>query len=75
MKCEDVLLRLWEYLDQELAPEEAGAVWNHLQGCSRCHPCYCCDRAFLALLARQRSRCRAPERLASSFGKWPGVSS
>jgi anti-sigma factor RsiW len=55
MRCEDVLAVLWEYLDQELAPEEAGVVRAHLSGCPHCHPAYCCDRAFLALLARQRA--------------------
>ena len=63
MRCEEVLIRLWEYLDDELAPEEVEMVKAHLTGCPRCHPAYCCDRAFLALLARQRSRCTAPARL------------
>jgi len=62
MRCEEVLNRLWEYLDQELTPEEAEMVKVHLRGCPRCHPAYCCDRAFLALLARQRSQ-GAPARL------------
>lgn len=60
MNCEEVLIRLWEYLDQELAPEEAAVVRAHLRRCPECHPAYCCDRAFLELLARQRSRCTAP---------------
>ncbi len=63
MRCEEVLIRLWEYLDEELAPEEGESVRVHLKGCARCHPAYCCDRAFLALLARQRARCRAPAML------------
>lgn len=60
MRCEEVLLRLWEYLDEELSPEEVELVQAHLRGCPRCHPAYCCDRAFLELLARQRSSCTAP---------------
>jgi len=63
MKCEDVLLRVWEYLDQELAPTEARAVDSHLSGCAHCGPAYRYDRAFLELLARQRVRCEAPGRL------------
>lgn len=63
MRCEDVLIRLWEYLDEELASEEEGAVRLHLRDCGRCHPAYCCDRAFLELLARQRHRCSAPTTL------------
>jgi len=66
MRCEEVLIRLWEYLDQELASEEAAAVKLHLRDCRRCHLACCCDRAFLELLARQRSRCSAPLTLVAS---------
>jgi anti-sigma factor (TIGR02949 family) len=64
MECEEVLIRLWEYLDQELGPEEAQSVREHLYSCIGCRPAYQCDRAFLALLARQRTACRAPRSLA-----------
>lgn len=67
MECEEVVIRLWEYLDEELTPEEAAAIGAHLSGCGRCHPRYCCDRAFLALLARQRSRCSAPAVLVATI--------
>jgi hypothetical protein len=67
MRCEEVLTRLWEYLDEELASEEAAAVWFHLRDCRRCHPAYCCDRAFLELLSRQRDRCSAPGILVASI--------
>ncbi|MBA3445553.1 MAG: zf-HC2 domain-containing protein [Gemmatimonadales bacterium] len=60
MRCEDALFRLWEFLDQELGPDEATAVRSHLTSCPHCNTAYCCDRAFLELLARQRSRCAAP---------------
>jgi predicted anti-sigma-YlaC factor YlaD len=63
MECEAALIRLWEYLDQELGPEEAFFVGEHLHTCSDCYPHYCRDRAFLALLARQRDRCAAPSSL------------
>jgi len=66
MHCEDVVGLLWEYLDQELATEEAAAVQAHLSYCARCYPAYCCDRAFLQLLARQRSTCIAPPSLLVS---------
>jgi mycothiol system anti-sigma-R factor len=67
MRCEEVLSRLWEYLDEELASEEAAAVRLHLSDCHRCHPAYCCDRAFLELLARQRAGCSAPRFLVVSI--------
>ena len=60
MECETVVARLWEYLDQQLGPEEAKFLQGHLSRCPWCHGAYCCDREFLRLLARQRSSCRAP---------------
>lgn len=63
MECEEVLIRLWEYLDQELGPEEAQSVRKHLLVCLSCRPAYRCDRALLDLLARQRTHGRAPRTL------------
>ncbi len=66
MECKEVLLRLWEYLDEELRPEEAEDVAAHLRRCHECYPDYCCDRALLELLARQRTACLAPATLVIS---------
>jgi predicted anti-sigma-YlaC factor YlaD len=63
MECEEVLIRLWEYLDQELDPEEAQSIAEHLYGCLSCRSVCQCDRALLDLLARQRTSCRAPHLL------------
>lgn len=52
MECPEVVDRLWEYLDGELAAKEAEAVSQHLAGCSACLPHCRCDRAFLALVVR-----------------------
>jgi mycothiol system anti-sigma-R factor len=67
MDCEEVLVRLWEYLDEELAPEEAEGIRAHLLWCRDCFPTYCCNRAFLQLLARLKSSCSAPPALVSSL--------
>lgn len=67
MECEQVLICLWEYLDEELRPEEAEAVAAHLSLCGSCYPAYCCDRALLNLLARQRTVCSAPGTLVRSI--------
>jgi mycothiol system anti-sigma-R factor len=67
MDCEEVVFRLWEYLDEELGPEEADKVQAHLKFCRHCYPAYCCDRALLQLLARQRSNCTAPPALVTSI--------
>jgi mycothiol system anti-sigma-R factor len=66
MMCEDVLTRLWEYLDEELAPEEVRAVGVHLGSCPDCHGAYCCDRAFLSMIGRLRC-IRAPAPLAATL--------
>jgi anti-sigma factor (TIGR02949 family) len=50
MECAEVTDRLWEYLDGELAAEEAAAVGQHVAGCVHCTSHWCCDRAFLELL-------------------------
>jgi mycothiol system anti-sigma-R factor len=67
MECKEVLIRLWEYLDEELRAEEAQAVAAHLGYCRDCYPAYCCDRALLELLARQRRSCSAPAALVRSI--------
>jgi mycothiol system anti-sigma-R factor len=66
MECEEVLFRLWEYLDRQVPPEEAYAIADHLGRCSGCYPAFCCDRAFLQLLARQRRSCSVPATLSQS---------
>jgi mycothiol system anti-sigma-R factor len=67
MECEEVLICLWEYLDEELRPEEAEAVAAHLRHCGACYPAYSCDRALLDLLARQRTASSAPPALVMSI--------
>jgi len=66
MECEEVLIRLWEYLDQELGPKEAEEVRDHLDGCTGCYPAFGCSRALLRALARQRANCAAPPSLVQS---------
>jgi mycothiol system anti-sigma-R factor len=64
MECREVLERLWEYLDDELAAKEAAAVDGHLAGCPTCSPRCRHHRAFLVLVVRSlRAPCPAPSRL------------
>jgi anti-sigma factor RsiW len=60
MLCDEVIINLWEYLDQELAPEDAAEVAAHLSSCLDCYPVYCHDRAFLELVARLKHSVTAP---------------
>jgi len=67
MECREVIDRLWEYLDDELAAEEAAAVRHHLAGCPTCHPRCRCDRTFLLVIVRTLTApCPAPAGLSES---------
>ena len=45
MECDEVKVRLWEYLDRELASEDACALARHLSECSDCYPAYSYNQA------------------------------
>ncbi|MBA3497551.1 MAG: zf-HC2 domain-containing protein [Gemmatimonadales bacterium] len=61
VECAEVTDRLWEYLDGELAAEEAAAVDRHLAACSFCRMRHSRDRSFLVLLVQSLHRpCPAP---------------
>lgn len=63
MRCEDALARLWEFLDEELAPEDEIAVKKHLDICNRCYPQYDFQRAYFEFLRRVRETHHAPPSL------------
>lgn len=50
--CDEVLSHLWEYLDDELAPETVGPIREHIAGCPGCRLAYCVDAALLRRVAR-----------------------
>lgn len=52
MRCNDAANCLWEYLDDELGPEEARAVRRHLAGCPTCRARRRYDAALLACITR-----------------------
>jgi anti-sigma factor (TIGR02949 family) len=50
--CREAVSRLWEYLDGELQAENADAIREHLETCSRCYPHTDFQRAYQRFLAR-----------------------
>ena len=60
--CDQVVAKLWEYLDQELGPEASAQVQQHLEICGRCFPQYDFQRAYREYL-RQLQRESVPSAL------------
>jgi mycothiol system anti-sigma-R factor len=48
--CSEVVERLWEYIDEELADPDSAAVRAHLDACARCFPQYDFQRAYREFL-------------------------
>ncbi|HUG41838.1 MAG TPA: zf-HC2 domain-containing protein [Longimicrobiales bacterium] len=63
IRCEDALARLWEFLDDELSPDEEIQVKEHLDICNRCYPQYDFQRAYFAYTRRIRDRDHASPEL------------
>lgn len=63
MRCEDVLARLWDFLDGELDEAEEEAVRKHLELCDRCYPQYDFQRAYFEYTRTIRDREAAPPSL------------
>ena len=45
--CQDVIHRLWDYLDAEVTPELAEAIREHLEVCAGCRAVSEFEQAFL----------------------------
>lgn len=63
LTCEEVMARLWEYIDGELPPADSQAVQRHLELCGRCYPTYDFQHAYLAFVRLVRDREGAPAAL------------
>ena len=50
--CHEALERIFEWLDNELAPSEAVTVGEHLKTCARCYPRLSFERAFREAMRR-----------------------
>jgi anti-sigma factor (TIGR02949 family) len=58
--CDQVIRRLWDYVDGELDPESAAALRAHLDMCSRCLPQYDFQKAYRAFALRTSSQVVPP---------------
>jgi anti-sigma factor (TIGR02949 family) len=58
--CDQVIRRLWEYVDGELEPESAAALRAHLDMCSRCLPQYDFQKAYRAFALRTANQAVPP---------------
>ncbi|MEX2466094.1 MAG: zf-HC2 domain-containing protein [Gemmatimonadota bacterium] len=63
MSCEDVMARLWEFLDGEMSAEDRRALERHLEVCGRCFPVYDFQRAYLEYTRQLATREHAPPAL------------
>ncbi len=62
MNCREAVEHLYEYLDQELTPENERKVREHLQACPPCGQHFNFEQAFLRFVeARCRARGAPPE--------------
>lgn len=52
ISCEEALARVYEYLDDELAPTDRGRVADHFAVCQRCYPHLRFEESFLRALRR-----------------------
>jgi mycothiol system anti-sigma-R factor len=52
MNCQQVLQRLWQYLDGELDGEDSGEVARHLEECRRCFSRAQFERHLQAMVRR-----------------------
>jgi anti-sigma factor (TIGR02949 family) len=50
--CDQVIAKLWEYLDGELSEDQAEKVRAHLDICGRCFPQYNFQRAYKEFIRR-----------------------
>lgn len=57
--CEEVVQRVYEYLDGELDAEWSDRIHDHIQMCRKCYPYFNFERIFLDHVRSQRI---APER-------------
>jgi anti-sigma factor (TIGR02949 family) len=62
-ECMQVLLHVWDYLDDQLTPDETSALRAHIAECPQCYDYQLFQESFLEALATLRARRGAPWQL------------
>ena len=65
--CSEILLRVFEYIDQEMGPEDCARIQSHLDECAECMSAYQRDLLLKALVRRSCGCEQAPETLRVSI--------
>lgn len=66
LDCRDVMHRLWEFLDGEVAADEQRSLGRHIAECGHCNPEYRVQLRFLqAVIESQHLPVSAPPDLAA----------
>lgn len=60
--CDQVIIRLWEYIDGELDEQSSAEVAAHLEMCARCFPHYDFQKTYKEFL-RQTAQREIPQEL------------
>ena len=61
--CADVIRHLWDYLDDQIAPDGADRLRTHIATCAQCQSYSEYQSCFLEAVAKLRAELDAPERL------------
>lgn len=69
MNCQQVLQRLWQYLDGELDAEISGQVARHLEECRRCFSRAQFERHLRAMVRRSCESEEAPQDLKERMNR------
>jgi mycothiol system anti-sigma-R factor len=65
--CSEALLRIYEYLDGEMSPQDCAKIRAHLEECGPCFTQYDVDTTMKALIKRACGCEPAPESLRTTI--------
>ncbi|HOF63786.1 MAG TPA: mycothiol system anti-sigma-R factor [Dermatophilaceae bacterium] len=66
-ECSEALLRVFEYLDGEMGPDDVSRVRAHLDACAECFRQYDLDQMVKMVVKRSCSQQAAPTQLRSTI--------